>query len=122
MGQILTKYTCEGCNRVFDSLHLIRNHIITCIRPVRGSAFQDILIRDISTGERNSSRKESDENVDKVLPPSQPLLTASQMQSHSQDLFIQSQGDEQQEEEEYDSTPATLTEQLNIQKKPAKCQ
>ena len=43
------------------------------------------------------------------------------MMSHSQDLFSQSQTDEQREEEENSPTPVTLTERLNIQKKPSKC-
>ena len=45
----------------------------------------------------------------------------SQIFSHSQDLFTQTQ-ENGQEEEEPTPTPVTLTERLNIEKKASKCQ
>ena len=77
----VTKYTCEGCNRVFDDHNKIRNHVITCIRPVKGSAFQDMLIRrDISTTVQRVENVINNEivtnNEDKTEALSQPLLTA----------------------------------------------
>lgn len=111
MEQAKNGYGCNNCQRVFHKKNEFTLHTSTCIKPQKGQAFQNLLLREQSEIKKTNLYRKPD----KILPPSQPLSTSESNMEESGGVILDdtSKTKEASENKTANETKASLANPSN---------